>query len=325
MIKQIRPIFLFSLPRSGSTLLQRVLAAHDEIATTSEPHLLLPFLYSNRKSGLYAEYGQELAARGIEGFCAELPRGAEDYLEEIEALALRLYAKAMKKKGQYFLDKTPRYTLVVDEIMRTFRQGKFVVLVRHPLAVISSMLGTFKSGRWCAYAFNADLFTGLPKLIAACSNHPERVHLVRYEELVKEPQAQCRLLDEYLGLSFDERQLSGFTGVEIKGLGDQAGIRNYSSISEEPLEKWKRALGNPLRKAWCRRYLHWIGSEGWRSLGYDLESLLAELDQIPSSLHMLGSDLIRMPYGVLYRLLEPKLMVHKCAALTDWHKVHPHY
>jgi hypothetical protein len=41
------PLFLLSLPRSGSTLAQRILAAHAGIATTSEPWILLPYLYAN--------------------------------------------------------------------------------------------------------------------------------------------------------------------------------------------------------------------------------------------------------------------------------------
>src|SRR5919107_2181016 len=41
------PLFLLSLPRSGSTLAQRILAAHGGIATTSEPWILLPYLYAN--------------------------------------------------------------------------------------------------------------------------------------------------------------------------------------------------------------------------------------------------------------------------------------
>jgi hypothetical protein len=44
---QLRPLLIFSLPRSGSTLTQRILAAHEEITTAaiSEPHLLVHYLY----------------------------------------------------------------------------------------------------------------------------------------------------------------------------------------------------------------------------------------------------------------------------------------
>ena len=38
------PIFIISLPRSGSTLLQRILTSHESVASASEPWLLLPLI-----------------------------------------------------------------------------------------------------------------------------------------------------------------------------------------------------------------------------------------------------------------------------------------
>lgn len=324
-MKQIDPIFLFSLPRSGSTLLQRILASHESIVTVSEPHLLLPLVYTMRRQGIFAEYGQELTSRAITDFCAELPNGETDYWGDIENFITSLYSKLAKGDEIYFLDKTPRYTLIIEDILRIFSSGKFIVLVRHPLAVVSSMLGTFKSGKWCAYAFNADLFTGLANLIETCRAQAGRVHLINYEELIHNPEDTCRQLFNYLELPFAAHQVDKFTTVAIKGLGDQAGIRNYRSISTEPLDKWKHSLSNPLRKTWCRHYLHWIGAERLKIIGYDLEELLAELDAIPTSLHMLGSDMLRMPYGVAYRALEPKVMLQKLRLLPDWHKINVHY
>ncbi len=58
----LKPLFLFTLPRSGSTLCQRVLAAHPQIATTTEPHLLLPFFYAFKERELYGHYHQEQQA-----------------------------------------------------------------------------------------------------------------------------------------------------------------------------------------------------------------------------------------------------------------------
>ena len=65
----MQPIFLFSLPRSGSTLAQRIIASHAEIATTAEPWLLLPCLYALRHGGVYAEYSQATAVKAIRDFC----------------------------------------------------------------------------------------------------------------------------------------------------------------------------------------------------------------------------------------------------------------
>ena len=61
-------------------------------------------------------------------------------------------------------------------------------------------------------------------------------------------------------------------------------------MSREPLEKWKAQMANPLRKAWAKRYLRWIGAERLAIMGYDLEALLAEVDAIPLKLRSTASD-----------------------------------
>src|SRR5215217_1222403 len=134
----MKPIFIFSLPRTGSTLLQRVLSAHNEVSSVAEPWVLLPLLYSLRKNGAYSEYGNNLMVSAVEDFCSELPNGRDDYLFEIRECVLRLYQKVSKSSDSpsYFLDKTPRYHLVADDIVQMFPDGKFILLWRHPLSVI---------------------------------------------------------------------------------------------------------------------------------------------------------------------------------------------
>ncbi len=70
----MQPIFLLSLPRSGSTLLQRLLAAHPHIHTTAEPWLMLPLAQAaGYDNGLSMDYHPELAAMGIEDFSRGIP------------------------------------------------------------------------------------------------------------------------------------------------------------------------------------------------------------------------------------------------------------
>ena len=68
-----RPLFLLSLPRAGSTVVQRVLAAHEGIATASEPWVLLPQLYARRLEGIYTEYGQLQSTKALSDFATALP------------------------------------------------------------------------------------------------------------------------------------------------------------------------------------------------------------------------------------------------------------
>lgn len=53
-------IFLISLPRSGSTLTQKILGAHSAIYTRSEPWIMLNPLYSLKQEGIDAIYNKQL-------------------------------------------------------------------------------------------------------------------------------------------------------------------------------------------------------------------------------------------------------------------------
>jgi len=301
----ITPIFLFSLPRSGSTLTQRVLATHQEIETASEPWLLLPFIYARIHGGVYTAYSHEQAAKAIDDFCAGLPNGSDDYFSELRQFVLRLYARRAKPDTKFFLDKTPRYHLVAENIIQLFPDARFIFLWRNPLAIIASMIETWGNGRWNQYLYDVDLFDGLDNLIRIHGTHGHKACTVKYEELISSVEPWKRI-SAYLGLDFDEAQLGSFSGVSLNGrMGDPTGQKKYKSLSTEPLDKWKGVLSNPLRKIWCRNYLRWLGREKIKLMGYDLDELLLELDTAPISYRLIFSDISRMLFGIAFRLFEP--------------------
>jgi Sulfotransferase family len=301
MTSNPKPLFLFSLPRSGSTLFQRILASHEKISTVSEPSILLPYLYTLRTTGIYAEYGHKLVVEAIEDFTHQLPNGMGDYLAELGAFALRLYAKAAKKDAVYFLDKTPRYHLVVQDVIRMFPEGKFIFLWRNPLAIAASMTETWGTpDKWKLHTAEVDLFAGLANLVATYEIHASKVCALRYEDLLINPEDQCRRIFAYLDLSFNPELLSRFGNVQLDGRqGDREGMQWYQTLSKEPLNKWKRVFNNPIRKAWCSRYLRWIGRERLKVMGYDLDQLMDDLNRTPSSMRWIALDLVRFPYCAL--------------------------
>jgi hypothetical protein len=282
-------------------LVQRALASHDQIATLSEPWLLLPYLYTLREEGVVAEYGHGAMAKAIQDFCRELPRGSADYLDEIRDMVLRLYAKASPPGATYFLDKTPRYHLIVDELFRLFPDGRFVFLWRNPLAVVASIIETWGGGKWSVYRSRLDLFRGLDNLVNAYRTHSDKAMALRYEDLLHEPDLEYRRLIDYLDLTADPEWLSRLPHVELKGrMGDRGRVSN-GALVRDPLEKWRVTLATPVRKRWCRRYLRWIGEDRMSVMGYDLGSLLEELGALPSNPRLLVSDALRLTYGRLSR------------------------
>ena len=290
------PLFVLSLPRSGSTLLQRVLGAHEQIATTAEPWLLLPHGYALRERGMAAEYTQPVAARAIREFVQQLPSGEDDYWAALAGFARELYAKAGGADSTYFLDKTPRYHFITPELFRMFPEAKCIFLWRNPLAVVSSIVQTWTKGRWNVDRWQGDL-RGVPALVEAYEAHRATTLAVNYETLVTEPERTWPRIFEYLGLPFDPALLNSFADVQLKGkMGDPTGIHSYRELSTEPIEKWKGALGTIWRKRWCRAYLDWIGPARLATMGYDAADLRRQLDGLPSSPRHLLSDAVHGTY-----------------------------
>lgn len=291
------PLFVLSLPRSGSTLVQRVLAFHDQVSTAPEPWVVLPQVYAMRERGAFAEYGQVPAARALREFAERLPGGEEGYREELRRFLLGLYARASGGRGTYFLDKTPRYHFVIEDLFGLFPNAKYVFLWRNPLSVASSIVETWARGAWTCERWHRDLFDGLARLVEGYERHSGASCAVRYEDLVGEPERTWRGVFDYLQLPFDPKALQSFASVDLDArMGDHTGSRAYGSLNTEPLTKWRSTITNPVRKRWCRSYLRWIGEHRLSVMGYNLSQLLHELDAVPGDSRRLGSDLVRGSY-----------------------------
>ena len=293
-----QPVFLLSLPRSGSTLVQRVLASTEDIATTPEPWFLLPQVYALRERGVEAEYVQVSSARAILEFAGRLPNGLADYRSEVRDFALHLYDLAANSgSGRYFLDKTPRYHLIIDDLFELFPEARFVFLWRNPLAVAASIVETWAGGRWAVERWHVDLFDGVANLTAGFRAHQNAVIGVRFEDLVLDPLPAWAQVFAHLDLPFDPAALSSFAELRLDGrMGDPTGVEHYHELSTEPVEKWKRTLRSPVRKRWARDYLRWIGAERLAVMGYDLDGLLEELDGVPMRARGSVSDIARGTY-----------------------------
>lgn len=296
-----------------------MLASHDSIETVSEPWLLLPLIYAIKKEGSFAEYSHNKAVLALMDFFIELPNGNEDYYEAVAALVRTLYQKASPSNASYFLDKTPRYALISDEIIQMFPDGKFIILWRNPLAVISSILNTWGRGRWNVYLFKVDLFKGQDTLIEVYQKYSDRILPIQYESFVSNPNAELERIGSYLDIQFDGSAIELFSSVILNGkMGDSVGVTQYKSITCQPLEKWKTTICNPWRVWWCRRYLKRLGVERLEVMGYSLQQLLDELDSVPFGLRFFFTDLFWATVGVVFCIFSPSILKAKCKKHLGW-------
>ncbi len=279
-------IFLASQPRSGSTLLQRVLGAHDEIHTLAEPWIMLHPLYALRQGGIQTDYNAQLAYQGLEDFIDSLPGKRNDYVAGIRSMASLWYGKAIESSDKsIFLDKTPRYYYVIPELAEVFPEAKLVLLVRNPLAVLSSILKTWVGKNWGRLQLHRDDILRAPLLMTnAMRLMGDRLILFRYEALVRQPEIEIKKLCARLGVPYDAGMLEyGRTAAPSGRMGDQVGIHNHSRPEIASLEKWKGTFTDPIYRLLAEIVLTLMGEDVVGQLGYNYIELLSKLRELPLS------------------------------------------
>ncbi len=300
----IRPLFLLSLPRTGSTLVQRVLAAHPKVATASEPWLLLPLIYARREKGVRAEYAHLAAAPAIQDFAEARQGGSAAFDDRLRAFVEGVYEDAAGEGAAYFLDKTPHYHFIADDLFRLFPDAKFVFLWRNPLGVLASCLDTIRENRFEPYLFRSEFTRGQASLVKAFEDNRARAHATRFEDLLgPDAERYWRAVIEYLELEWDPSILTGFTDVELQGrFGDPTGIKLYNKLSSEPLEKWRASFRGPVRQRWMIGLLDRI-APALETMGYDRDELVRDLNAAgPAPPAAVARDALTLVGSAVHRL-----------------------
>jgi len=269
-------VFLLSLPRAGSTLLQRLLIASGACRSVGEPSFLLRLLGEGDPILRAASYNEALVETAFEDLRGVWSGIDEAWREGVRELAMRVY-RGIADGRPLVVDKTPRYSAIADELLATFPEARFVVLWRHPVAVAHSMSTTYRKGRWAPESFELDLCHGLERMRAVVEKAPERVHALRYEDLVARPEEELRRLGGFLGIEGLEAAARAELQRGNEGrLGDPTGVRKYDRVSTASVDAWEGAIRNWYRARWVRRYFDGERAEWLRSLGYEPPRAMSE-------------------------------------------------
>jgi hypothetical protein len=257
---QMKPkmLFVIGAPRSGTTMLERMLSAHSMVQGGPEPHLLTPLAHL----GVWAKvdkapYDHILAAQAQKGFVAQLPRGEADYWDACRAYCDTLYGRHMEACGEgraICLDKTPAYALILPFMQKVFPDGKFVVLTRHPIAMFSSFANSFFDGDYRVANEHNPLINRYVPALAAFLRQTDTPYVhVRYEDLVKDPETHFQRICEYIGIPYEAEAIDygkadGDGGGKVKGLGDPIGVGQHTRPTTASVKKWVAELATDAEK-----------------------------------------------------------------------------
>jgi hypothetical protein len=262
-----RLLFVVGPPRSGSTLLARMLGAHSAIHSPAEPHLLTPLAHLGYYAKVdAADYDPIISQGAIRELVENLPRGEEDYLDALRAYSDSLYARLLEPSGRkLLLDKTPAYALSLDFVAKLYPRAKYVVLTRNPMAVWASFVESFFDGDAAvAHAHNPLLERYVPAIARFLRRDDVASCQVRYETLVAEPETELRRIADYVGIDFEPDMVdygrAGGATPTARGLGDPITVAKESRPTTASLERW---------------ITDWTGDPGKVELG---ERILARLE-----------------------------------------------
>ncbi|HUF73003.1 MAG TPA: sulfotransferase [Gammaproteobacteria bacterium] len=273
-------IFVISQPRSGSTLLQRVLAGHPDIQTSAETWIMLHPVYGQRDEGIETEFGARWRRTAVSEFLEHYTDGAHVYDDATRAFAQVIYGNALARAGRtLFLDKTPRYFFIIPDLYRLFPDARFVFLLRNPIAVLASELETYVKGDWPILGLFAPDLRDAPRLIL------EGIRLlgdaaiqVRYEDFVAEPEAAISRLCRSLRIEFHDSMLDYSATPAPQGtMNDPVGVHRHTRPSSSSLDKWRRLADDAQTRHFALGYLEDLGSEIFAQMGYSFDDTRAAL------------------------------------------------
>lgn len=191
------PIFIVGLPRTGSTLVEQILASHSQVEGTAElPNLgnMANGTGKYRPDGLaYPDTLSTFTKRDFEAY-------GKEYLKQI--------ARHRVLGTPFFIDKMPNNFIHVGWIKMILPNAKIINTRRHPM---DSLLGVYKQlfakGQYFTYDTLelAEIYRTYVEMMSHWQDVlPGQVLDVHYEDTVTDLEAQVRRILDFCGLEFEE-------------------------------------------------------------------------------------------------------------------------
>jgi len=253
-------VFLVGCPRSGTTLLQSILAANSHVASFPETHFyeklfsgkqfLAAFGIASRRAR--PQWKKFLEEIGHSEMQTNLPKNAIYVRQFSETFIQVLDAITLNQGKLVWIEKTPAHLHSVDWIERLVNRSLFIHILRNGMDNIASLYAMVNKypetwGRWfssidqCIYRWVGD--TRISRGCESRENH----RLVSYEQLITDPKPVLVELCEFIRVPFEECMLT-----------------DYSKVAEKIIlyrEPWKASVREPISTANSRKSFKLLNEE----------------------------------------------------------------
>lgn len=230
---QESPVFVVGFPRSGTTLLEQMLAAHPAFKSADEQPMVQRMLES-------------LRARGI-----SYPQGLSELSDaDLQALRGAYWQEAGKsveiQPGTRLVDKHPLNFLALPLIRRVFPNAPIIFCRRHPCdSILSSHMQDFRDPRLAAECTSIERLAKLHANLSRRWMHdvarfPQGILTCRYEDLVSDTDAQLHLIGGFLGVEDISPMLSFREHARSRGfIGTPSYAQVVQPLSDAAIGRWQ--------------------------------------------------------------------------------------
>lgn len=270
------PIFVVGAPRSGTTLLQRMLRSHPRISSpTGESHFFIPLLRDE------ARYGDLRRIENIRALLEYMHGRWAEFLDtdfhgvrfSVDAMAEAIHARGVSRMSEIldalfrinaegegkarWLDKTPYYIHHIPTLLASYPDAQFVHIIRDGRDAVLSMLERAADIRVFNIEAGARLWGHYVETGRKAGKRvaPDQYLELRYEDILANPVDPVRRLCEFLNEDFSEkvidfsRSTDPTTKTPLLRQALQQSNRDKwrTSMSRRQIRTFESVAGNTLR------------------------------------------------------------------------------
>ncbi|MFT4938919.1 MAG: tetratricopeptide (TPR) repeat protein [Paraglaciecola sp.] len=228
-----KPIFVIGMPRSGTTLVERIISSHSDVTSCGE---LQDFGVAVKE--LTATPSQKVldietlqAAEGL-----DFKALGQRYIERTQAVS---------GNARHFVDKLPFNFFYVSLIRRALPNAKIICLLRNPM---DTCVGNFRqlfsiNSPYFSYAYNlmniGYFYQEFYRLAHYWKDiNEDNFKLLNYEQLVAEPENEIRALTDFCGLDWQEQCLHAEQNKAPVSTASKVQVRE--PINAKSIGRWKQ-------------------------------------------------------------------------------------
>jgi tetratricopeptide (TPR) repeat protein len=224
------PIFIVGMPRSGSSMIEQILANHRDVFGAGELTLL-----------------DEILKTGAQDYCQ---RGFPDFLNEFKGNDFQSMGKEyigrirdISDGSRYVTDKMPGNYVYIGAIRMMLPGAKIIHCKRNPMDTCLSIFKNIFTSPYLKYAYNQKELGTYYLVYRDLMTHwkavfPGACYDLQYEALVSDPERQIKLLLDYCDLDWDDRCLRFHQSSRPVFTASTTQVRK--PIYKDSVERWRK-------------------------------------------------------------------------------------